>query len=151
MTTACTQGAHHIGLAVRDVAEARDFFVEALGFRVAAERPDYPAIFVTDGTTLLTWWQVAEPAGAAPFDRRANIGLHHLALRVADLDALRTVFARVQNHPGMPSNSIPNRSARVRRRTISSARCREASASNSRPPSPERKTDVPTSVAPVRP
>lgn len=100
MTTACTQGAHHIGLAVRDVAEARDFFVEALGFRVAAERPDYPAIFVTDGTTLLTLWQVAEPAGAAPFDRRANIGLHHLALRVADLDALRTVFARVQNHPG---------------------------------------------------
>ena len=100
MTTACTQGAHHIGLAVRDVAEARDFFVEALGFRVAAERPDYPAIFVTDGTTLLTLWQVADPAGAAPFDRRANIGLHHLALRVADLDALRTVFARVQNHPG---------------------------------------------------
>ena len=100
MTTARTQGAHHIGLAVRDVAEARDFFVEALGFRVAAERPDYPAIFVTDGTTLLTLWQVADPAGAAPFDRRANIGLHHLALRVADLDALRTVFARVQNHPG---------------------------------------------------
>lgn len=95
-----TQGAHHIGLAVGDVAEARDFFVEALGFTVAAERPDYPAIFVTDGTTLLTLWQVADPAGAAPFDRRANIGLHHLALRVADLDALRTVFARVQNHPG---------------------------------------------------
>ncbi|MBD3734330.1 MAG: VOC family protein [Sphingopyxis sp.] len=100
MTTACTQGAHHIGLAVRDVAEARDFFVEALGFDVAAERPDYPAIFVTDGTTLLTLWQVADPAGATAFDRRANIGLHHLALRVADLDALRTVFARVQNHPG---------------------------------------------------
>ena len=100
MTTACTQGAHHIGLAVRDVAEARDFFVEALGFRVAAERPDYPAIFVTDGTTLLTLWQVADPAGATAFDRRANIGLHHLALRVADLDALRTVFARIQNHPG---------------------------------------------------
>ena len=100
MTTACTQGAHHIGLAVRDVAEARDFFVEALGFRVAAERPDYPAIFVTDGTTLLTLWQVADPAGATAFDRRANIGLHHLALRVADLDALRSVFARVQAHPG---------------------------------------------------
>jgi catechol 2,3-dioxygenase-like lactoylglutathione lyase family enzyme len=100
MTTACTQGAHHIGLAVRDVAEARDFFVEALGFGVAAERPDYPAIFVTDGTTLLTLWQVADPAGATAFDRRANIGLHHLALRVADLDALRAVFGRVQNHPG---------------------------------------------------
>ncbi|WP_448140633.1 VOC family protein [Sphingopyxis fribergensis] len=105
MTTALTpkpltEGAHHIGLAVRDVAEARDFFVEALGFTVAAERPDYPAIFVSDGTTLLTLWQVADPASATAFDRRANIGLHHLALRVADLDALRTVFARVQGHPG---------------------------------------------------
>jgi len=100
MTTPYTQGAHHIGLAVRDVAEARNFFVDALGFAVAAERPDYPAIFVSDGTTLLTLWQVDDPSGAAPFDRRANIGLHHLALRVADLDALRTVFARVQNHPG---------------------------------------------------
>lgn len=100
MTTAFTQGAHHIGLAVRNVAEARDFFVDALGYAVAAERPDYPAIFVTDGTTLLTLWQVAEPASAAPFDRRANIGLHHLALRVADLDTLRTVCARVQDYPG---------------------------------------------------
>ena len=100
MTNAWTQGAHHIGLAVRDVEAARDFFVDALGYGVAAERPDYPAIFVSDGTTLLTLWQVADPASATPFDRRANIGLHHLALRVADLDALRTVFARVQGHPG---------------------------------------------------
>lgn len=101
MTGSLTEGAHHIGLAVRDVAEARDFFVEALGFAVAAERPDYPAIFVSDGTTLLTLWQVADPASATPFDRRANIGLHHLALRVADLGALRAVFARVQGHPGV--------------------------------------------------
>ena len=100
MTQPLTLGAHHIGLAVRNVAEARDFFVEALGFAVAAERPDYPAIFVSDGTTLLTLWQVADPASAVPFDRRANIGLHHLAFRVADLDALRTTFARVQGHPG---------------------------------------------------
>ncbi len=105
MTTALTPpltlGAHHIGLAVRDVAEARDFFVDALGYTVAAERPDYPAIFVSDGTTLLTLWQVADPARASAFDRRANIGLHHLALRVADLAALDTVFARVQGHPGV--------------------------------------------------
>ncbi|HJS09937.1 VOC family protein [Sphingopyxis sp.] len=100
-TPPLTLGAHHIGLAVRDVTEARDFFVEALGYTVAAERPDYPAIFVSDGTALLTLWQVADPAGATPFDRRANIGLHHLALRVADLAALRTVFARVQGHPGV--------------------------------------------------
>jgi catechol 2,3-dioxygenase-like lactoylglutathione lyase family enzyme len=100
MTIAMTRGAHHVGLAVRDVAEARDFFVEALGFTVAAERPDYPAIFVSDGTTLLTLWQVADPARATRFDRRANIGLHHLALAVADRDALHSVFERVQAHPG---------------------------------------------------
>lgn len=107
MTTALTQGAHHVGLAVRDVAEARDFFVEALGFTVTAERPQYPAIFVSDGTTLLTLWQVADRASAAPFDRRANIGLHHLALRVVDIDALRTVFARVQGHPGVVIEFAP--------------------------------------------
>lgn len=101
MTTAMTRGAHHVGLAVRDVAEARDFFVDALGFAVAAERPDYPAIFVSDGTMLITLWQVADPVRATRFDRRANIGLHHLALAVADLDALRTAFARVQGHPGV--------------------------------------------------
>jgi catechol 2,3-dioxygenase-like lactoylglutathione lyase family enzyme len=101
MTTAMTRGAHHVGLTVRDVAEARDFFVDALGFTVAAERPDYPAIFVSDGTTLLTLWQVADPARATRFDRRANIGLHHLALAVADLDALRAVFASVQGYPGV--------------------------------------------------
>lgn len=95
-----TLGAHHVGLAVRDVAEACAFFVEALGYRVAAERPDYPAIFVTDGTTLLTLWQVADPATAAPFDRRAHVGLHHLALGVADLAVLHTVFDRIQRHPG---------------------------------------------------
>src|SRR3546814_20763724 len=103
-----TEGAHHIGLAVRDVAEARDFFVNALGFAVAADRPDYPAIFVSDGTTLLTLWQVADPAAATPFDRRAHIGLHHLALRVAELATLRTVFARVQNQPGTILNFDPD-------------------------------------------
>jgi catechol 2,3-dioxygenase-like lactoylglutathione lyase family enzyme len=101
MTVSLTQGAHHIGLAVRDLDAARAFFVDALGYSVAAERPDYPAAFVSDGTTLLTLWQVADPVGATPFDRRANVGLHHLALKVADLAALRTVFARVQAHPGV--------------------------------------------------
>lgn len=101
MTQPLTQGAHHVGLAVRDLDAARAFFVDALGYTLAAERPDYPAAFVSDGTTLLTLWQVADPANATPFDRRANVGLHHLALKVADLAALRSVFARVQAHPSV--------------------------------------------------
>lgn len=94
--TARTRGAHHVGLTVPDLNAARRFFVEALGFAPAGEVPDYPAAFVSDGTILITLWQVEDPASAVPFDRRANIGLHHLALRVGDaaaLDALHRELA----------------------------------------------------------
>lgn len=91
-----TRGAHHVGLTVPDLNAARRFFVEALGFAPAGEVPDYPAAFVSDGTILITLWQAEDPASAMPFDRRANIGLHHLALRVgnaASLDALHRELA----------------------------------------------------------
>jgi hypothetical protein len=42
---------------------------------------------------MITLWQAAAPASATPFDRKANIGLHHFAMRVdnaAALDALHT-------------------------------------------------------------
>ena len=85
-----TQGAHHIGLTVPDMAQTRVFFVDTLGFSQVGEVPDYPAVFLTDGTTMLTLWQAADPATATPFDRKNVIGLHHFALRVdaASLDAL---------------------------------------------------------------
>ena len=81
MNTPLTHGAHHIGLSVPDLARAQSFFCDILGYSLVAEKPDYPAAFVSDGTTLLTLWQVADPQAATPFDRRANIGLHHLALK----------------------------------------------------------------------
>ena len=95
-TTARTQGIHHAGLTVPDLAEARRFFEEALGFTVVGEKPDYPAVFLSDGTVMLTLWQVVNPESAVPFDRKKGIGLHHLALRVAsahDLDALHGELA----------------------------------------------------------
>ena len=82
--TARTRGAHHVGLTVPDVEAARRFFVEALGFDTVGGRPDYPAAFVSDGTLMITLWRAADPDTATPFDRRANLGLHHLALRVGD-------------------------------------------------------------------
>lgn len=45
----------------------------------------YPAVFLTDNTSMITLWQAA--AGAAAHDRRSAAGLHHLALRVAGGDA----------------------------------------------------------------
>jgi catechol 2,3-dioxygenase-like lactoylglutathione lyase family enzyme len=87
-STARTQGAHHIGLTVPDLVAARTFFVDALGFSQVGEVPDYPAVFLSDGSIMITLWQAEDPAAAVPFDRRANIGLHHLALRVAGRDEL---------------------------------------------------------------
>ena len=88
MSNARTQGAHHVGLTVPDIADARHFFVDALGFEQVGEIPDYPAVFVSDGSVMVTLWQAEDPATATPFDRRRNLGLHHLALRVSGEAAL---------------------------------------------------------------
>jgi catechol 2,3-dioxygenase-like lactoylglutathione lyase family enzyme len=83
-----TQGIHHLGLTVSDVKAASAFFIEALGFKQVKEVPAYPAIFVSDGTIMLTLWQAEAPATATPFDRKANLGLHHFALRVSETTVL---------------------------------------------------------------
>ncbi|MES0404391.1 MAG: VOC family protein, partial [Hyphomicrobium sp.] len=53
-TTAITRGAHHIGLTVPDLAKTRAFFIDTLGFDQVGEVADYPAVFLTDGTTMIT-------------------------------------------------------------------------------------------------
>ena len=92
---AVTQGAHHIGLTVPDLAKTRAFFLDTLGFDQVGEVPDYPAVFLTDGTTMLTLWQAADPASAVPFDRRNVIGLHHFALTVENAEALEILGDRL--------------------------------------------------------
>ena len=94
--SAKTRGAHHVGLTVPDLADARSFFVDALGFGQVGEITDYPAVFLSDGAIMITLWQAEDPARAVAFDRRKNIGLHHLALRVGDdgdLDKLTSELA----------------------------------------------------------
>ena len=95
MNSAKTAGAHHVGLTVPDIAAARQFFVEALGFEQVGEKPEYPAVFVSDGSVMITLWQAEDPATATPFDRRRNLGLHHLALRVGSESALETLAAEL--------------------------------------------------------
>ncbi len=82
MTQALTNGVHHVGLAVPDTDVAERFFVDGLGWTVVGGVPSYPATFVSDGTVMVTLWRVAEPDRAIPFNRRSNIGLLHLALKV---------------------------------------------------------------------
>lgn len=107
MTGPFTRGVHHVGITVPNLEEAQGFFCETLGFDVVGTNPNYPAAFVSDGHTMVTLWQAADPSSATPFDRRANIGLHHLAFSVADETVLNTVFERVKAHPGVTIEFAP--------------------------------------------
>ncbi|HMB75879.1 MAG TPA: VOC family protein [Kiloniellaceae bacterium] len=105
--SARTQGAHHIGLTVADLTETRRFFVDTLGFSQVGERPEYPAVFVSDGHIMITLWQAADPATAVAFDRRKVIGLHHLALKVADSAALESLHQRLRGSNGVEIEFAP--------------------------------------------
>ena len=86
-----TRGAHHVGLTVPNLDTTRKFFINILNFKLVGEIPDYPAVFVSDGSVMITLWQVSDPAAAKPFNFKSVVGLHHLALSVesdAQLDAL---------------------------------------------------------------
>ena len=93
-----TQGAHHIGLTVNNIEVVSTFFIDVLGFNQVGEVPNYPAIFVSDGTIMLTLWQAANPETATSFDRKQNIGLHHFALRVENLDRLQDIHQTLLGH-----------------------------------------------------
>lgn len=94
--SAITRGAHHIGLTVPDIEQTRQFFVATLGFSQVGELPDYPAVFLSDGATMITLWRATDPAAAIPFDRKNIIGLHHLALTVESADTLESLYRVLQ-------------------------------------------------------
>jgi catechol 2,3-dioxygenase-like lactoylglutathione lyase family enzyme len=96
-----TYGIDHVGLSVRDLANSRKFFCDCLGWRVVGERPDYPAAFVSDGHCVLTLWEVESPSRAIAFDRRANVGLHHMAIAVIDRVSLDSLHQRISSWPGV--------------------------------------------------
>lgn len=108
MTGKLTQGVHHVGLTVRDLNQGRAFFCGTLGFAEVGGVPEYPSIFVSDGAILLTLWRAADPLTAQAFDRRANIGLHHLSLSVADDAALQAAWEGVTAHPEVVVDAAPS-------------------------------------------
>lgn len=107
MTGKLTQGVHHVGLTVLDLDQMRRFFCGTLGFEEVGGVPDYPSIFVSDGAITLTLWRAADPPTARAFDRRTNIGLHHLSLSVADDAALAAAWEAVTAHPEVVVDAPP--------------------------------------------
>ncbi len=95
-----TRGVHHIGLTVPDLEQTRAFFLETLGYDQVGEVPDYPAVFLSDGSIMITLWQATDPASAVSFDRKNVIGLHHLALTV-DADAIDGLCDKLNDTAGV--------------------------------------------------
>ena len=102
-----TRGVHHVGLTVPDLARTRRFFTDVLGFRPVGEIPEYPAVFLSDETVMLTLWQAVDPASATAFDRKKVIGLHHLALVVPDPGDLDELHARLAAEPDVVIEFAP--------------------------------------------
>lgn len=93
-----TQGLHHLGLTVPDIEATAAFFTEVLGYEVVGENPDYPAVFVSDGVTMLTLWQTTNSETCTKFDRKQNIGLHHFAIKLADEQQLTALHSYLLEH-----------------------------------------------------
>jgi len=102
---AITRGIHHLGLNVGRLEASADFFVRLLGWREVRRDPDHPAIFVSDGTVMLTLWGAAPDANS--FDFRHNVGLHHVALAVPSRAALDAVCARIREAEGVSIEFAP--------------------------------------------
>ncbi len=100
-TTPLTIGVDHVGLTVADLVQSLAFFTGCLGWRLLGERLDYPAAFVSDGHTRVTLWEVGDKADIVSFDRRRNVGLHHLALGVASLENLHALYEVVSTWAGV--------------------------------------------------
>lgn len=86
-----TTGVHHIGLTVSNLEESAGFFTQLLGWEEVKRRDDYPAIFVREGSLMITLWKT-QTEELVKFDRKMNVGLHHLALRVKSKEALFQLF-----------------------------------------------------------
>ena len=95
MSKQVTQGIHHVGLTVTDLAASSRFFTELLDWERVGGNPDYPAVFVSDGSVMITLWQARQPSSAIAFDKNNNVGLHHLAIKVADLASLDSIYQRL--------------------------------------------------------
>ena len=94
-----TRGVNHIGFTVSDLDGTTSLFTDTLGWREVGGDPSYPARFVTDGAAFVTLWQATEPERAVAFDRKHNVGLHHFAMTVPDLETLEALHKTLLAHP----------------------------------------------------
>jgi methylmalonyl-CoA epimerase len=79
----------HLGIAVKDIAEAKRAY-EALGFRIEAEH-DVPAekvktAFITVGESHLELLEASDPSSVIAKFLEKRSGLHHICVLVDDIE-----------------------------------------------------------------
>src|SRR3954449_12633541 len=83
----------HVLLRVADEEASKRFYRDALGFRVAEQDPEHGGVFMTLGNGFHTLDITQHPAAAAA--SRPELGLVHIAFKVASYDALRDAYAHL--------------------------------------------------------
>lgn len=100
-------GADHVGLTVTKLEETERFFREVLSFETIGKDPSYPSLVLSNGHIIITLWLAEDPVTALPFNRRKNVGLHHLAIAVDSFESLDLLFEKVAAFPGVEIEFSP--------------------------------------------
>lgn len=100
-------GVDHVGLSVSDLEASEMFFVNYAGFKVFGRDDSYPAVFLNNGSVTVTLWRVKSLETAIKFDRKNNIGLHHVAFSVASFKALDELHEKFKNDKGITVEFSP--------------------------------------------
>src|SRR6202035_3646681 len=89
-------GIGHVLLRVADEERSKRFYRDVLGFQVAEQDPEHGGVFMTlgDGFHALDITQHATPE-AAEHPHRGQIGLVHVAFKVASYGALRDAYSHL--------------------------------------------------------
>lgn len=101
MTIPMTKGCHHLGLTVSKLEESATFFTGILGWKEVKRDSEYPAIFVSDGTIMVTLWKNkmgASNVEPTAFDKNQNIGLHHVAFMVESENELNQIYQKLETN-----------------------------------------------------
>lgn len=94
MTNPVTKGVHHIGLTVLKLEDSASFFTSILGWQEVGRNKEYPAIFVSDGSIMVTLWKNKQNPPVA-FDKNSNLGLHHVAFMVNSENSLNSLHEKL--------------------------------------------------------
>ena len=94
-------GINHFGLTVTDLSASELFFTDVLGFELLGRDEDYPSVAVANDEILITLWRTSNPDSAIQFDRKQNVGLHHLAFNVGSFEELDSLHNVLRSTPGV--------------------------------------------------